>query len=366
MLRASAVALVALVGVLPAMAEEPSLICFGNEPSWSLDLVDRGTARLAIPDTSPVEYHGSETRIGPIKESVWRGKPVAGEGGELVAFLRESACSDGMSDHEHPVTARVSLADGRFLSGCCRVAKATAEPPVGAGAPSAIEGPIWRLTRLPGTEERVLASAQRRVTARFEAGRVDGFSGCNRFMGSYTIDQDRVTFGPLAGSMMACPEPEMALEAAVKNALAGTLRFAVAADGLELTSGAGVTLVFQAEPPPRLEGIAWEVTGFNNGRNAVVSPVLGTAPTLSFEAGVVTGHSGCNSFRASYTGEGNRVAIGPAALTRKACPGDGVMDQERELVAALESAKTWTVRDGLLDLYRADEARALTASAPAR
>jgi heat shock protein HslJ len=366
MLRASAVALVALVAVLPATAEETPLICFGNEPSWSLELLERGTARLAFPDAPPAEYRGSETRLGPIAERVWRGKPVAGEGGDLVAFLRESTCSDGMSDEQHPVTARISLADGRFLAGCCRVAKALAEPPAGALAPSAIEGPIWRLTRLPGTEARVLASEQRGVTARFEAGRVDGFSGCNQFMGSYTIDHDRVTFGPLAGSMMACPEPAMTIEAAVRNALAGTLRFAVAKDGLKLTAESGATLVFQAEPPPRLEGVAWDVTGFNNGRNAVVSPLLGTAPTLSFEAGVVTGHSGCNSFRAAYTGDGNHVAIGPAALTRKACPGDGVMDQERELVAALESAKTWTVRDGQLDLYRADGARALAAHAAAR
>jgi len=166
--------------------------------------------------------------------------------------------------------------------------------------------------------------------------------------------------------MMACPEPEMALETAVRKALAGALRFAVHGEQLRLTAESGAELVFQAEPPPRLEGVSWEITGFNNGRSAVVSPVTGTAPTLSFEAGVVTGHTGCNGFRASYTVSGDQVAIGPAALTRKACPGDGVMEQERELVAAIESAKTWTVRDGVLDVHRADGERALWANAVAR
>jgi heat shock protein HslJ len=94
--------------------------------------------------------------------------------------------------------------------------------------------------------------------------------------------------------------------------------------------------------------------------------VVGTAPTLSFEAGVVTGHTGCNGFRASYTVSGDQVAIGPAALTRKACPGEGVMQQERELVAAIESARTWTVRDGMLDVHRADGERVLTAHAATR
>ena len=366
MLRTSAAALIALVTALPAVAEEPSLICFGNEPSWSLELPEPGTARLAFPDAPPVEYRGRETRIDVIAERVWRGKPAAGEGGDVVAFLRDSVCSDGMSDEQHPVTARVSLADGRFLAGCCRVAKNTTEAPTGAHTRSAIEGPVWRLESLPGTDAKALASAQRGVNVRFAEGRVDGFSGCNQLMGSYTIDGDKLTFGPLAGSMMACPEPAMALETSVRKALAGTLRFAVRGEQLRLTAQSGAELVFQAEPPPRLEGVSWEVTGFNNGRSAVVSPVVGTAPTLSFEAGVVTGHTGCNGFRASYTVSGDQVAIGPAALTRKACPGEGVMQQERELVAAIESARTWTVRDGMLDVHRADGERVLTAHAATR
>lgn len=364
--RTIAAALIALSTALPAAAEDSSLICFGNEPSWSLELPEPGTARLAFPDSPPVEYQGRETRIDAIAERVWRGKPAVGEGGDVVAFLRDSACSDGMSDTQHPVTARVSLADGRFLAGCCRVAKATAGTNTGARPRSAIEGPVWRLAKLPGTDAKALAATQRHVDVRFEAGRVDGFSGCNRFAGSYTIDGDRLTFGPLAGTMMACPEPEMALEAAVRKALAGSLRFAIDGDDLRLTAESGADLVFQAEPPPRLEGVSWEVTGFNNGRSAVVSPVVGTAPMLSFEAGVVTGQTGCNGFRASYTVSGDQVAIGPAALTRKACPGEGVMQQERELVAAIESAKTWTVRDGQLDMHRADGERALWANAVAR
>lgn len=366
LLRTSAVAAIALAIALPAAAEEASLICFGNEPSWRLDLTDPERARLAFPDAPPVEYRGRETRLDAIGERVWRGKPAMGEAGDVVAFLRDSACSDGMSDTQHPVTARVSLADGRFLAGCCRVAKATESTPLGDHGPSSIEGPVWRLASLPGTDATALASARRQVDIRFDGGRVDGFSGCNQLMGSYTIDRDRVTLGPLAGSMMACPEFETALEAAVRKALVGTVGFAVQGTQLRLTAESGAELVFQAEAPPRLEGVTWEVTGFNNGRSAVVSPRVGTAPTLSFEAGAVTGHTGCNGLRASYSTSGDQVAIGPAALTRKACPGDGVMDQERELVAAIESAKSWTVRNGQLDLYRADGERVLVANAASR
>jgi len=187
MLRTSAAALIALVTALPAVAEEPSLICFGNEPSWSLELPEPGTARLAFPDAPPVEYRGRETRIDVIAERVWRGKPAAGEGGDVVAFLRDSVCSDGMSDTQHPVTARASLADGRFLAGCCRVPNATTEAPDGTHARPAIEGPVWRLESLPGIDAKALASAQRGVNVRFKGGRVDAVLRSGRGDGSHRL-----------------------------------------------------------------------------------------------------------------------------------------------------------------------------------
>ncbi|WP_323121677.1 META domain-containing protein [Burkholderia alba] len=35
--------------------------------------------------------------------------------------------------------------------------------------------------------------------------RVSGFSGCNRYMGSYDVKNGVLSFGPLAGTRMACP-----------------------------------------------------------------------------------------------------------------------------------------------------------------
>jgi heat shock protein HslJ len=241
----------------------------------------------------------------------------------------------------------------------CGVAEET--PPA---APSrALEGPVWRITELPGHDAGALASARPGLSVRFEAGRVEGFSGCNRFAGGYTIAGDRVSLGPLAGTMMACDDPEMRLEEAFRGALAGTLVYAIAEDRLTLSSGSGSRLVLREEPAPSLEGVRWEVTGYNNGRQAVVGPRLGTTLHLSFQDGAVVGSGGCNSFRAAYTRDAGRLRIGPATSTRKACPEEGVMEQEREFLAALEAATTWSIRDGLLDMHFADGARALTAQA---
>ena len=93
---------------------------------------------------------------------------------------------------------------------------------------------------------------------------------------------------------------------------------------------------------------------------------VGTKLTLSFQDGMVQGHSGCNTFRATFRRDGDRLVIGPAAATRMACAGDGVMQQEREFLAALETATLWTVQDGMLDMHRADGERVMTANPVAR
>jgi heat shock protein HslJ len=359
---------VVLASVLPAGAADPPLMCFGNEPSWGLALDTPGTARLMLPDVPPAEYRGTETRIAPLPERAWRGTPSRGGGADLVAFLRDTECSDGMSDLKHPVVARVSLPDGRFLAGCCRLLSSAAPVPPAAGAPPstasvAIEGPVWRLIRLRGQDEQALAGLPTGITVRFEAGQLQGFDGCNQLVGSYTIDRDRVTLGPLAGTMMACAPPVMAIETAFRDAFTGALRFSVAQGRLTLVAASDTdpALVFAAAPPPRLAGVTWEVTGFNNGRQAVVSPLTGTTLTVSFQEGSVVGHAGCNSFRATYTREGNRLAVGPAATTRRSCGGEGIMEQERQFLDALASATTWAIDRDMLDLHRADGERVLLA-----
>lgn len=333
-------------------AAERELICFGNEPSWRLDLPGTGEARFSQPDGQSARFRGSEARIEHRRESVWRGR---GRGGrELVAFLKDGACSDGMSDTVHPVSINLSLPDGRHYAGCCRV------PAVPAPTAATLEGANWRLAALPG---HTVPAGNGAPMARFEGGRVSGFSGCNRFTGGYTVDRDRLTIGNLAGTMMACPEPAMAVEKAFLSSLSGTLAANVEGKRLSLTPAAGGTpLQFELEPKPSLAGIEWEVTGYNNGRQAVVGPLVGTRLSITFKDGKVSGSSGCNNFHGPFKVDGNALAIGPLATTRKLCSAEGVMAQEREFIAALQTATIWTIDRGMLDVHRKDGERVLTAS----
>lgn len=335
-----------------ALAEEQPLICFGNEPSWRVDLSEPGVASFATPDDETTAYRGAATRHAVLAETLWRGTSTTGR--DLVLWLKDQSCSDGMSDTRHPVTARVSLPDGKFLSGCCRVA------PAAAAEAKVLEGATWQLTELPGFAG--LDDLPRPPTVRFEAGRVSGFGGCNNLTGGYRVDGDRLTIDRVASTMMACPEPAASVENAFHQAFAGSFRYVVEGDQLTATAASGAVLRFLREPPPQLAGVEWKVTSYNNNAQAVVS-VMGEPPiTLSFKDGQVSGSAGCNTFRGSYTTKGKSIEFGPLITTRRACE-EALMTQEREFLAALASAVTWRIDGKVLDMHRADDQRAIWAVA---
>lgn len=335
-----------------ALAETPSLICFGTEPFWSLDLTSARKGRFSTPDSPEVEYSGGFHPLAHRKESVWRGEPTASEGGDLVAFLREGRCSDGMSDRVYPYSVNISLPGGHHLAGCCRLTDA---PAVLAG----LENGTWRLTQLSG---QPLSADRGAPMVTFEAGRVHGFSGCNRFMGAYSLEGDRLGTRALGGTMMACPEPAMSVERQFLASFSGPSQVELVGDVLTLIPAKeGGALRFERVAPASLEGVDWEVTGYNNGRQAVVSPEAGTRLTLRFADGRVSGSGGCNRFDGSFTADGESLRIQPLVTTRKLCA-DPVMAQERAFLDALGSATTWRIERGMLDVHRADGERVLTAT----
>jgi heat shock protein HslJ len=76
-------------------------------------------------------------------------------------------------------------------------------------------------------------------------GRVTGCATVNRLMGSYTVHGDTLTFGPLAGTLMAGPPEAMDQEQRLHGALVGTLSVVADESGerIELRTEDGVALV---------------------------------------------------------------------------------------------------------------------------
>ncbi len=97
----------------------------------------------------------------------------------------------------------------------------------------------WKLV---GLEDRAiqLAPNQREPHLILQAasGRLIGSGGCNRMMGSYTLDGRALSFGQVAATRMACIEA-MEQEAAFFQALDQVREWRVSGDALELLDQRG-------------------------------------------------------------------------------------------------------------------------------
>lgn len=91
-----------------------------------------------------------------------------------------------------------------------------------------------------GNEAVVSPAAGTELTAVFgEDGSLSGNSGCNTFNGTYTLEGEALTVGPLATTKMACEEPAMSQETQFLAALQGATGYRVEGANVTLTSGSG-------------------------------------------------------------------------------------------------------------------------------
>ena len=221
-----------------------------------------------------------------------------------------------------------------------------------------LEGVPWTLASGAGIDIPKNVS----LSATFDAGRVSGSGGCNRYTGSYTVDGEKLDISGVASTQMACAPPLDAVERAYLAALDAVTAWTVDGDQLVLSAGGKETLRYTAASP---QG-AWEVTGLNTG-TAITSPLKGTRITAAFGTdGTLAGNSGCNQYKTTYTTQGATISIGPAAATRKLCPEpQGVMEQESAYLQALEAAATFSVDGPNLQLLTAKGTIAVTYAHPA-
>lgn len=111
--------------------------------------------------------------------------------------------------------------------------------------PETLEGIPWALRELDGTEI-VTAPDARPVTLTLdsEAGNASGFSGVNQFHGSYKLDGNVISFGPMISTRRAGPPEQMEVETAFLNALSTDVTFAVSNGELSLSRDGAVVARF--------------------------------------------------------------------------------------------------------------------------
>jgi uncharacterized lipoprotein YbaY/heat shock protein HslJ len=224
-------------------------------------LVRVGAARPAGPPASAApapqagRFRGSYSYLADagvfIDCASGRELPVATEGDNAAleaAYLKVRATPgaqvlavvDGRIEMRMPMEGsqrRPTLIVERFVeilpgSGCQALA-----------GPAPLENTYWKLISLRGTPVQ-LADKQREPHLILQPAdrRVVGSGGCNRLMGSYTLDGERLAFSKTAGTMMACAQGVMALERAFLDTLPQVVTWRIDGQQLELRDGQGTSL----------------------------------------------------------------------------------------------------------------------------
>jgi len=193
---------------------------------------------------------GRATNIGtaPLGDRVQIRDRVV-DGDTIVLDVVQAGPEDAACCPSQLVTRRWTLGPEGLNEGAAEIR--------GALSLAVLEDVEWRLVSLNGDVD---APEEPAITLIFYGDKVGGTSGCNRYMGASTTGQapGDLSFGPLAGTMMACSEDVMDLEQQFLNLMGQVTRFSFHLGKLGLTSvdeaGNVHVLLFESHPIPAGNG----------------------------------------------------------------------------------------------------------------
>jgi heat shock protein HslJ len=117
-----------------------------------------------------------------------------------------------------------------LLSACANTTSAQHPP---------LQGSLWLITQTGG--EKIQAVSDTNVPSLIfdeKLQRVSGSTGCNRIVGGYTLEGDKLRFRQMASTLMACISG-MEQEDRILKALGTIERYRFVGDQLELLDAAG-------------------------------------------------------------------------------------------------------------------------------
>lgn len=224
---------------------------------------------------------------------------------------------------------------------------------VGGGTSSLVlDNSHWVLEQING--QAVIADTLPTLSFN-EDQKVAGNASCNTFVGSYTLEGNKLSFGNLASAKMFCAEPEglMDQEGAYLAALESATGYRSEEGKLLLIDDSDSTVLVFSPQDMSLDGASWNLTMFNDGQS-LVSLVNDTKINAEFKDGSVSGSSGCNTYTGTFEQNGLELSFGAMASTLMLCLDEGVMEQESAYLQAIANVSHYIVEGKQLTLYDAE------------
>jgi heat shock protein HslJ len=225
------------------------------------------------------------------------------------------------------------------------------------GDGGSLEGTAWNAVELSGTPVPAQSADPDRAPHLVfgTGGRLSGADGCNRLTGPYTVKDNGVTFGQIAGTLMACPNTEEVARR-FQAALQGTSHWSLVGGRLELYGATGKPLaIFERRPATSpsgaatLQGTRWQLVKFQGGDDRTLTPDDPAKYTIEFAAGGrLTARIDCNRGRGTWKATGSsQLEFDPLALTRATCPEGSLHDQ---IARQWTYVRSFVLKDGHLFL----------------
>ena len=139
-------------------------------------------------------------------------------------------------------TQSITLLALAAILACLATACRQSNSPLTPGPGDPLDGTTWTLMAYRKT--RPISGTT--LTATFQDGQIRGSAGCNSYSGSYQVNGEAISVGPIAITEMACLEPEGIMEQEMLFAqfLSDAQTFRLADGKMELVRTDGEALTF--------------------------------------------------------------------------------------------------------------------------
>jgi heat shock protein HslJ len=108
--------------------------------------------------------------------------------------------------------------------------------------PADLEGKPWVLTQmLDASGDTQIVDIG--VNAEFDGSAISGVSGCNQYNASYEASGSEISFGPIAGTQMACEPEVMAIEGRYLQLLSEIGSFRISGRSMSMNDTAGTPVL---------------------------------------------------------------------------------------------------------------------------
>jgi len=131
-----------------------------------------------------------------------------------------------------------------LLGACSAEVTGTANnrEPTSAARSSQLQNTYWKLMTLNNVSvQSPQGTRELHLKLNSDDLRVQGFSGCNSFMGAYELEGPKITFSRVAGTMMACAG-DMSIERRILEMLGSVRTWQISGKTLRLMDQAGTPI----------------------------------------------------------------------------------------------------------------------------